>query len=108
MIKIEIHYKDIPTFLKSYMMHVEQGGVFIKTDTPLPLETPVLLKISLPDMAEPIEAQGAVVLSSPRAEKGYFSKGMGIKFVTISPEDLEKILSIVESDKEKAKNLSIL
>jgi len=108
MTKIEIHYKDITTFLKSYMMHVEKGGIFIKTETPLPLETPVLLKITLPDMAEPIETQGAVVLSSPKAEKGYFAKGMGIKFVNINPEDFEKIISIVENDKEKAKNLSFL
>jgi uncharacterized protein (TIGR02266 family) len=108
MTKIEIHYKDITTFLKSYMMHVDQGGLFIKTDNPLPLETPVLLKITLPNMEEPIEAQGAVVLTCPKAEKGYFSRGMGIRFVTISPEDSEKILSILEGDKEKSKNLSFL
>ena len=89
------------------MLLVEKGGIYIKTDTPLPLDSRIMLKMTLPGDPYPIEAEGTVVLSSPKTEKGYFSKGMGIKFEKISPEDHEKIMTAVENHKGTSQNLAI-
>lgn len=105
--KIEILFRDIPTFLKSYMLRLSHGGLFIKTDNPLPLDTPVLLKITVPDNSQPIEAEGIVVLSNPNAEKGYFPQGMGVKFSKINPEDEDRIITLTEKNKSLAEDLSI-
>lgn len=90
------------------MIHLNNGGLYIKTDTPLPLDSCVLLKVTLPDHPQPIEAKGMVVLSNPYSEKSYFPKGMGIKFTDIKAEDLDVISNLTKNNRERSKDLSIL
>ncbi len=105
--RIEIIFRDTATFLKSCLLMVEKGGIYIKTDTPLPLDTQVLIKMTLPGESKPIEAEGKVVLTTHKADKSYFAKGMGIKFENISPEDYDKIMGIIKQDKAKSHDLAI-
>ncbi|MCP4714790.1 MAG: TIGR02266 family protein [Deltaproteobacteria bacterium] len=104
--KIEILFRDVPAFLKSYIAKITNGGLFIKTDSPLPLETTVKLAMTLPGNTEPIEANGEVVFTTPKAKKGFFPLGMGIKLSNISPENLEKINKLVKENEEKLEDLS--
>ncbi len=106
--KVDILFKDISTFLKSYMAHVNQGGLFIKTDSPLPIDSTVFLKINLPNSSQPIEAEGRVVLTNLYSEKSYFPKGMGVKFVKMKQEDSDRIISLTGNNNIEAENLSIL
>ena len=67
--KIEIKFGDTGALIKSYMINVSNGGLFIKTDKPFNLDTLILLKFSLPDDPDSIEIEGKVVWSNPKGGK---------------------------------------
>ena len=95
-VKIEIEFKDIMDFISSYMINISNGGLFIKTDETFPLDTIVLLRFTMPGDPQPIETEGKVVWCNTKGGKGYFPKGMGVKFLRLNPDDNEKILKFVE------------
>jgi uncharacterized protein (TIGR02266 family) len=95
-VKIEIEFKDIMDFISSYMINISNGGLFIKTDDAFPLDTIVLLRFTMPNDPQPIEADGKVVWCNTKGGKGYFPKGMGIKFLRLNSDDAEKINKFVE------------
>ncbi len=106
-VKIDLVFKDNISFLKSYMQRIKQGGIFIKTETPLPLETPVQLNIKLPNSSADINADAVVVLSNPCPEKGYFPRGMAVRFLKIDPEDRQIIDGIFSEYKNQVNTISI-
>ena len=106
--KIEIEYKDSMDFVKSYMLNISEGGVFIHTDDAFPLDTMVFLHIKLPEATDIIEAQGKVVWSNPKGGRGYFPKGMGIQFVEIRPEDVENINKFVNEHRAQIESHSFI
>lgn len=106
--KIEITFKESGAFFKAYMLNVSRGGLFIKTDSPLVLETSVLLLLKLPSENETLEIDGRVVWVNPKSRKNSFPKGMGIQFVNMKPEDEEKIKNFVEEHLKEIENYSIM
>ncbi len=106
--KIEIVFKESGAFYKAYMLNVSRGGLFIKTDSPLALETSVLLLLKIPSETETMEIEGRVVWVNPKSRKNSFPKGMGIQFVQMKSEDEEKIKSFVEEHFKEIENYSIM
>ena len=106
--RVEIKFPDITSFLKSYMSHLAHGGLFVKTENPLPLDSHVLLKIALPDHRDFIEVEGTVVLTNPYGRETCFPRGMGIKFEKIEQEDMDIISKLAESRAADAEKLFIL
>ena len=92
---IEIVYREPRSFVKSYMLNVKGGGIYIKTQTPLPLDAPVLLKISLPDCDQSLVVHGTVVLINPSGRASSFPPGMGIAFDSMSDIHKESIDSFI-------------
>ncbi len=107
-VKIEIEFKHTIDFVTSYMLNISKGGLFIKTDEALPLDTIVFLRFTLPGDTKPIETDGKVVWCNNREEKGYFPKGMGIKFLALNSDDAEKIKEFVEEHLEHIQSRSFL
>ena len=95
-VKIEIEFKHTIDFVSSYMLNISKGGLFIKTDEALPLDTIVFLRFTLPGDTKLIETEGKVVWCNTKGGKGYFPKGMGVKFLRLNPDDAEKINKFVE------------
>jgi uncharacterized protein (TIGR02266 family) len=95
-VKIEIEFKHTIDFVSSYMLNISKGGLFIRTDEALPLDTIVFLRFTLPGDTKPIETAGKVVWCNAREEKGYFPRGMGIKFVKLNSDDAGKIKKFVD------------
>ena len=106
--KIEIMFKEIGGFIKAYMLNVSNGGLFVKADDPLPLDSPVNLKLTLPGESEEMQIQGRVVWNNPKGRKDSFPKGMGIQFVEIKPEHAEKINEFVKRYHKEIKDRSFL
>ncbi|MFC1591616.1 TIGR02266 family protein [Thermodesulfobacteriota bacterium] len=104
---IEIMFKEKGSFIKAYMINVSNGGVFIKTENPLPLEAPVHLKMNLPGENEYMDIRGMVVWSNPKGTNNAFPNGMGIQFVTVQPDDKAKIQEFVDENKSEIKRKSI-
>lgn len=67
--------------------NVSKGGVYFEQTIPHALGTRVKLRFSLPGDSEVIEALGEIV-NTPNVKDGL---GMGVKFVSISPEHQARI-----------------
>jgi len=106
-VKIEIMFKEFGSFIRVYMLNVSNGGLFIKTENPLPLDSPVHLKMKLPGEANTMEVEGRVVWNNPKGRKNSFPKGMGIQFVKMLPEYAEKMQGFVEKYRKEIENHSI-
>ncbi len=105
---IEIIFKEPKSFIRAYMLNVSNGGLFIKTEDPLPLDSFVVLKVKIPTDPGDMEIKGRVVWTNPRGRKNSFLKGMGIQFVSLKPADKEKIDAFVEKHFEEIKADSLI
>jgi uncharacterized protein (TIGR02266 family) len=107
-VKIEIEFKETIDFVSSYMINISNGGLFIKTDEAFPLDTIVFLRFTMPADTKPIETEGKVVWCNAKGGKGYFPKGMGIKFLKLDHDDAEKINKFVEKHFSQIQSHSFL
>lgn len=85
---LSLTYKDDRAFIKAYTGNVSSGGLFIRTDNPLPQGEQFFLKLQLPDVSEPLKINCEVVWSRSKAE-GTEARppGMGVKFLEMSRQD---------------------
>ncbi|GIX48207.1 MAG: hypothetical protein KatS3mg131_2418 [Candidatus Tectimicrobiota bacterium] len=96
--KILLRYGDAEQFFTDYIHNLSRGGIFVPTHTPLPPGTQLRIGFALPYCDRLIVTTGVVVHSvhaDPRTGLG--PSGMGIKFQSLSEEDLELIDKYVES-----------
>ncbi len=108
-VRIEIMFKEFGSFIKVYMSNIVNGGLFIRTENPLPIDAPVLLRMRLPEEQEAIEVSGRVVWSFVRgSKKAFLPKGMGIQFVDMAPQHADKIKRIVQQFKSEIERSSIM
>jgi type IV pilus assembly protein PilZ len=106
--EIEIEFKKDIDFVTSYMLNISKGGLFVKTDDAYPLDTIVLLRFTMPGDTQPIETEGKVVWSNSNKRKGYFPRGMGMKFLKLEPTAAEKIKKFVDEHFAQIQHHSIL
>jgi type IV pilus assembly protein PilZ len=88
---IDVLFKDSGVFKKSHTLNVSNGGLFLKTENPLPINSVVTLRMKLPGETEPMEIQGCVVWSNPKSKDNAFPSGMGIQFIGMNSEHKIKI-----------------
>jgi type IV pilus assembly protein PilZ len=77
---IDILYRESGAFIKSHTLNVSNGGLFLETEDPLPIDSEVTLRMRLPGETEPMEMQGCVVWSNPKGKNDAIPIGMGIQF----------------------------
>jgi uncharacterized protein (TIGR02266 family) len=106
--KIEILFKEPRAFVKAYMLNVSNGGLFVKTENPLPLDTPVILLVKLPEDNDTMEIEGRVVWINSKGRKDSFPKGMGIQFIKMQPEYNQKIDNFVKKHLKEIQNHSFM
>jgi uncharacterized protein (TIGR02266 family) len=83
-------------------MNLSKGGVFIRTDLPLPTGSEIDFEFTLPSSGRLIHAEGVVVWTRKRGIKPMTSlpnhpAGMGIQFRKLDPGDIEAILDEIET-----------
>lgn len=103
---IEIKFREKGSFVRSYMLNVNNGGLFLKTENPLSLDAAVTLRIQLPDDQETMTVEGRVVWTNKKPK--VFPSGMGIQFTEIIPEHKQKIKAFVDANLKEIKSLSIM
>jgi type IV pilus assembly protein PilZ len=80
-------------FFADYTQNISKGGTFIKTTTPLPLETELVFSLRLPEQSEPLRVRGRVVrvLGPENPEPG-----MGIRFIYDTDTEQQQFEGAVE------------
>lgn len=74
------------------------GGLFIESQTPLPVGTSLAMEFSLPEKSEEwMPAKGTVAWICPKADQYTFSPGMGVRFTEIAEDVRDRIHELVKS-----------
>ena len=90
-IVVRIEYATVDALFSEFTRNINEGGVFIETDTPAPLESVVELFFKLPGDADPLKVQGRVV----RLEADG-APGMGVEFENLDRRAQERINALVK------------
>lgn len=75
---LEVEYRTAGSFLLAYSINLSTGGMFLETDQPLPVGSPLALRFTVPG-SDPIEVQGQVAWVRKRPDSAG-PAGMGIRF----------------------------
>lgn len=83
--------------LSDYAVNISTGGLFLETDNPLPLGTPLALEFPLPDRELPVQCNARVAWINPydQPDRNQLPKGMGLQFVDLPMVDLQAIRDFV-------------
>lgn len=94
-LEVQIEYESTEDFLTDYTANLSLGGMFIRTDNPLELDTRFRLSFRLPEGDRNIETVAVVRWRVAPGTNGPMTPGMGVRFETLSPADrraVEKLL----------------
>lgn len=77
---------------------ISGGGLFIESQTPLPVGTRLAMEFSFPEKSEEwLPAKGTVAWVCPKADQYTFSPGMGVRFTEIAENVRDRIHELVKS-----------
>jgi len=94
---ISVDYSSGDTFLFSYIQNISEMGIFIRSDTPLPVGTVLELRFA-PDDQTPMQLLGEVTWINPYRPFGdNLNPGMGVRFRELSPDLRERIVALVRT-----------
>lgn len=84
---LALSYEDHDGFREAYTGNISQGGLFIKTKSPLETGEEFLLKLKLPGISDPLKIECNVVWTRKRRENAKQLPGMGVKFCKLDSDD---------------------
>ena len=89
---LSLKYKDRQAFVNAYTANASSGGLFIRTEKPLEKGLEFILKLSLPDIPDPLQIK-AQVMWSRKPDESHENRpaGMGIMFMDMSDSDREAL-----------------
>lgn len=95
--RVRYNSPDGPRF-ESRAGGIGGGGLFIESQTPLPVGTRLAMEFSIPEKSEEwIPAKGTVAWVCPKADQYTFSPGMGVRFTEIAEDVRDRIHVLVKS-----------
>lgn len=96
---LSLTYKDNMAFVRAYLGNISTGGLFVRTDKPLPQGEQFILRLQLPEVPDSLKISCEVVWArSPAQATAREPAGMGVKFIEVSQKDdalLKRYLSRV-------------
>jgi uncharacterized protein (TIGR02266 family) len=88
-VEIWVDFTTLDLEMSARVMNLSRGGVFLKADRPLPLDSKVALVLKLPD-GRPVHATGRVVWNHDLGkDPAGGASGSGIEFLDIPVADQE-------------------
>lgn len=91
-VQITVDWSTRDMFLSNHVTNLSKGGLFIQTPTPLPLNSEVFLKLTLPDVDAVVETKGRVVWTyDVRKGTSRVVPGMGIRLVDTPAQHREQL-----------------
>lgn len=99
--RLRVHFgTNQETLLTDYAINVSTGGVFIETTTIIPVDTVLALEFIIPQNVETIscEARVAWVNRPELIVNPNLPIGMGLQFISISPNDMKAIREYIQKE----------
>ena len=90
---VRVDYQTVDALFSDFARNINEGGIFVETETPRPLGTLVDLQFRLPGGDEPVRVKGSVVHVS-EGEDGQ-SPGLGIEFENLDGPTRQRIDELV-------------
>ncbi len=98
---VRVRYGSVDAVFSEFTRNVNEGGVFIKTDTPAALGTQVNLEFELPGGAGTIKAIGRVTHVQEERDS-LEPSGMGVRFEELDADARQRINDFVRRLRSKA------
>ena len=92
-LSVRVSYATVDALFSEFTRNVNEGGMFVATETPPELDTRVTLKFQLPGSEEPIQASGRVAWI--QSAEGDEPAGMGIEFEELGGKARARIDELV-------------
>ncbi len=92
-IKIPIDYSAVDVFFSEFASNINEGGMFIETESPAELDEVVQLQMRFPELDGPVQVGGRVAWTSDGKDGA--PPGMGIEFQNLTTELRETINEVV-------------
>lgn len=93
---VRLQFDRFRGFVEEYSANLSLGGMFIRTDEPVPVGTEMPIEFRLGQDYELIRGRGRVVWVRKRAADADHPPGMGIRFLELTPGSRELIFKLVE------------
>jgi uncharacterized protein (TIGR02266 family) len=90
---VRIEYATVDALFSDFTRNINEGGMFVETDEPIPLDEKVDLKLRLPGSSELVHARGRVVRVEPTTASS--AGGIAIEFEELDAEARERINAAV-------------
>ncbi len=97
--QMRVYYGPVPQkMLSEFSVDLSAGGLYVKTDSPLPVDENLTLRFTLPDQKGMVSCKARVAWVNPKENprKPGLPPGMGIQFVELSLEDMKSIRRFLE------------
>ena len=101
---VRVNYKTVDELFSEFARNVNEGGIFVETEQPQELGSPISLQFCIPGEQEPISAEGRVMRVSDG--NGDEPPGMGIQFEQLSEHARERINELVRGLRTRPANNS--
>jgi type IV pilus assembly protein PilZ len=92
---VRVDYKTVDELFSEFARNINEGGMFVETETPPEPGSPVALQFRIPGSEEPISVMGRVVRTS--FGDHHEPPGMGIEFENLDTQSRELINQLVRS-----------
>jgi uncharacterized protein (TIGR02266 family) len=88
---LNVNFESLGEIRKCMMKNLSAGGIFVATESPLPIGTPFNVHIRIEKTGEDIQLPGEVVSVGASADLSAEKHGMGIRFVNLSDSQREQV-----------------
>ncbi len=94
---VRVNYQAVDSLFSEFARNINDGGIFVETDTPQPIGTSVELEFKLPGADQPIEVVGNVVrsVSADQVESDGVV-GMAIELENLCSDVRQQINEIIQ------------
>ena len=92
---VRVDYKTVDELFSEFARNINEGGLFVETDTPQELGSSVALHFRVPGSPDPIQVMGRVVRVTPGDL--HDPPGMGIEFEDLDKQSRDEINNLVRN-----------
>jgi uncharacterized protein (TIGR02266 family) len=99
---LNVDFESRGEIRKCMMKNLSAGGIFVATESPLPIGTPFNVRIRIEKTGEEIELPGEVVSVGVGADLAHNEHGMGIRFINLTEAQQQQVTELSEQAMRKA------